>query len=445
LRKKILYNLKISTEAIIQNKMRAVLTSLGIIFGVASVIAMMAIGKGAQQEILEKMKLLGTNNIIIKRLDRNEQKKIEEENANSEESEDKTVIASKRYSPGLSLNDANSLMKILKTINNVSPEIEINTKALHHGKQKDIKLIGINEHYFNANKLEIVQGTKISQFHIENNKAVCVIGSGIKNSLFPGVNPVGKMIKCGNNWLKVIGVMKEKTISKTQRASFKLRDYNYDICTPISNILLKYKNRLLITKRDLGRRKKRLTENNYHQLDKIIITLNETDRIEESANIIKRILLRKHNQVEDFEMVVPQLLLEQEQSTKKIFNIVLAIIASISLLVGGIGIMNIMLASVMERTKEIGIRRAVGAKRFDIMLQFISEAVVISLSGGIIGIVFGIVASFVIKNITDIDAIISPLSVIISFVVSISVGLIFGITPAKKAAYQDVINLLRYD
>lgn len=445
MRKKILYNLKISAEAIIQNKLRAILTSLGIICGVASVIAMMAIGNGAQKEILEKMKLLGTNNIIIKKLDREEQKKQEEENANSEEENDKTLISSKNSSVGLSIKDAMSIQNNIPTVANVSTEIEINTKALHHGKQKDIKLIGINQHYFDANKLEVLEGNKISDFHIQNNKPVCVIGYGIKNKLFPGINPIGKTVKCGNNWLKVIGVMKEKTISKQQRMSFKLRDYNYDIVTPISVVLLNYQNRALITRKDLGRRRSQATENNYHQLDKIVVSLKSTKSIVETAEIIKRLLLRTHNQVNDFEMIVPQMLLEQEQSTKEIFNIVLAIIASISLLVGGIGIMNIMLASVMERTKEIGIRRAVGAKRFDIMLQFISEAVVISLSGGIIGIILGIVASYLIKNATDIAAIISPWSVIISFIVSISVGLIFGITPAKKAAYQDVISLLRYD
>ena len=184
---------------------------------------------------------------------------------------------------------------------------------------------------------------------------------------------------------------------------------------------------------------------NYHQLDKIVVQVKETEDINPTVEVLSRMMLRRHADVKDYEISVPELLLKQQQRTKEIFNIVLGAIASISLIVGGIGIMNIMFASVMERIKEIGTRMAIGAKKKDIVIQFLSEAVLISVTGGIIGVIVGVVTSMLITRFTNILTIISPFSVLVAFVVSASVGIIFGYSPAKRASERDPIESLRYE
>ncbi|MFC2130501.1 ABC transporter permease [Bacteroidota bacterium] len=439
------YNFRIASEALFQNKLRSMLTSLGIICGVASVIAMLAIGKGAQQEILEKMKLLGTNNIIIKPLDEEDKQQIIED---SEESDNEKQAQAKKYSPGLNLQDAESIKRVIPEVKSVSPEIIMESLALRHGFKRNVNLVGILISYFDINLFDLSEGNFFSDHQIQNSLPVCIIGSGIKTKLFAGDNPVGKSIKCGNNWLTVVGVIQERNISKENIQNLGIRDFNYDIYIPITTMLLRYKNRSLITKRDLASNRRRSSSNEdegFNQLDRLVVEVKDSKHIKATSEIISRMLNRRHHEVIDYEIIVPELLLEQEQSTRRIFNIVLGAIASISLIVGGIGIMNIMLASVMERTKEIGIRRAVGAKQNDILIQFLIEAVTISISGGVIGIIGGVVLSYLIESATEIITIISALSVFVSFIVSISVGLIFGITPARKASLQDPIDLLRYE
>lgn len=449
--RKYLYNLAIAFDSMLQNKMRAFLTSFGIICGVASVIAMLAIGKGAEQEILDKMKLLGTNNIIIKKitkeqLDKNAKEEEQDEKGNNTSNE-KSVT--KRFSPGLTLSDAFGLSNI-PNVNSVSTEIEKESEVIRDLYKINARLIGTGENYFKLNNLHLNEGHIFTTEHFDLSAPVCIIGNKVKTKLFPKENPIGKRIKCGNTWLVVIGVVGEKKISDQVLTNLGIRDFNYDVYTPISTYLLRFENRALITKKKLvdeNRQRRRTRTETYidrNQIDKIIVEINNTENINNVVDVINRKLFRKHNKVQDFEIVVPELLLQQEQSTKRIFNIVLGIIASISLIVGGIGIMNIMLASVLERTKEIGIRMAVGAKQLDILLQFLIEAIIISLSGGLVGILLGVVSSILIENLTDINTIISPVSIGVSFGVSISVGLIFGIAPARKASKQNAIELLRY-
>lgn len=440
------YNFRIALEAIFQNKMRSVLTSLGIIFGVASVIAMLAIGSGAEQAILEKMKLLGTNNIIIVPLDSEQQQKLSDENnENSDEKEASGI----KFTPGLTLDDLDAIMNNVPTASYASPEIIIETDAMHSGVSTKIKLVGILPEYFKINNFSLSKGSQLQENNYKFAENVCIIGYGLKSRLFLADDPIGKFVKCGEHWLKVVGIMDERSMSKENMQSLNIRDYNLDIYIPINTMLLRYVNRALVTKQDFERRRGRgateTTDPNYHQLDRVVVNFRETDQINKSVDIIERLLLRRHNGVKDFDIVVPELLLQQEQSTKRIFNIVLGAIASISLIVGGIGIMNIMLASVMERTKEIGIRKAVGAKRSDILTQFLLEAVAISMTGGIIGIIFGVTSGILIETLTGITTIITPESVFLSFFVSISVGLIFGIMPARRASLQSPIELLRYE
>jgi putative ABC transport system permease protein len=225
-----------------------------------------------------------------------------------------------------------------------------------------------------------------------------------------------------------------------------------DVYAPLQTVLVRYKNRDMITQASLGtgrRNSSGTTEStapvNYHQLDRLVLQVGQTNQLTPTADVLSRLLQRRHLDVVDYEIEIPELLLKQQQRTNDIFNYVLGAIAGISLLVGGIGIMNIMLASVLERIKEIGLRLAIGAQKNDIIQQFLFEAVMISVTGGIIGVALGVSMAFLVSSVADIPTVISFMSIVLSFGVAATVGLIFGIAPARKAANQDPITSLRYE
>jgi putative ABC transport system permease protein len=298
-----------------------------------------------------------------------------------------------------------------------------------------------------------VQGQLFSPLQIEQGAAVCVIGQGIRSRFFSQIEPIGSRIKCGNQWLTVVGVLESRNVSESAASNLGIRNYDMDVYTPISTALIRYTNRNTLTKAMIQKadmdddddEKKEKKTVNYHQIDRIVIQIEDTDKLASTAELVARILQRRHLGVTDYEVSIPELLLKQQQRTKDIFNIVLGVIASISLVVGGIGIMNIMLASVLERIKEIGLRISLGAKKSDIVLQFMCEAMLISISGGLIGIMLGVALAIGISQLADIPTIVSGTSVALSFLVAASVGLIFGITPAKRASEQDPITCLRYE
>ncbi len=444
---KLIYNFIIGLEALRQNRMRALLTSLGIIFGVSSVIAMLAIGQGAQQEILQQMELLGANNIIITPIIEQEEGEVEEEIL---------LMANKpkRFTPGLSMLDVEGL-KELPGIEAAMPEVVMETLVIREARKRSTKLIGVNQNYFKYQNLSLLQGNFFNRVQFDESRPVCIIGYDVKTKFFPTDEPIGKKIKCGRLWLTVIGVLDRRNISEEAReelAQVGIRNFDLDIYIPINTLLLRYKNRALITQRDIEVAAKEEDEEqnevstepvNYHQIDRLVLRVNDTRYMKKLAEISNRMLTRRHNQVVDFEITIPDVLLEQKRRTTTIFNFVLGAIASISLIVGGIGIMNIMLASVMERIKEIGLRLSVGATKKDIVLQFMSEAVAISVSGGIIGILLGVSLSYIIKYFSGISTIVSTWSILLSFVVAVSIGLVFGIYPARQAARQDPVVSLR--
>lgn len=441
--------LSISFEAVMNNKFRSVLTALGIIFGVGAVIAMMAIGNGARQEILEQIKLVGVNNIVILPLKNNDA------NKNNDEEEGKTL--KKKFSPGLTLKDAENILQSVPTVDKISPEIIYPTLAIRNGRKLSVDLTGVTKDFFRVFNQKLRQGKIFNKQQLEEGAPVCVIGPEVKAKLFPNENALGKHLKCGDIWLEVVGVL-EGVIFNQKAKDMGLSDYNKSVFTPIKTTLIRYKDRSLINQASLngtsvmyfGRGSMVMTSNegsgtDENQLDKIVVQVKESDQLASTAKILKKILSRRHQNVEDFEIKVPELLLKQEQKTKDIFNIVLGAIAGISLIVGGIGIMNIMLASVLERIREIGVRRAVGATKNDIVFQFLAEATFISITGGFIGIILGVAMAKVITATTDILTIISPWSIIISFGVAASVGIIFGWLPARKASEQDPVESLRHD
>lgn len=446
-----IYNLNIALDAVFANKFRSMLTALGIIFGVGAVIAMLAIGTGARQEILDQMKLVGVNNIIIRPV--------------FPDDETQQELWEGRFSPGLTLNDAYSIKEIIPNVQRVSPELEISTFGFHQGVRRPVRIAGVNPEHFELFGLNVVYGSSFTDDMVGSGAPVCIISNQVRAVFFGNVNPVGRQIKVGNNWLTVMGVVEDRITGNQSVDKLGISEYGSLVYAPVQTVLLRYLDRSAVSIADVeqertrsGRRGRQVvvmgnnaaedadpTPKSYHQLDRIVIQVENSELLTPTSELIQRMMLRRHYGVEDFEIIVPELLLQQEQRAKDIFNIVLGAIAAISLLVGGIGIMNIMLASVMERTREIGIRLAIGAKKTDVVFQFLSESVLISITGGIIGVFMGIAISRLIMQFTDILTIVSLSSVLISFLVSAGIGIIFGYMPARKAAQKDPVTSLRYE
>ncbi|PLX16524.1 MAG: hypothetical protein C0601_10030 [Candidatus Muiribacterium halophilum] len=422
-------NIVSSLGEILLHKLRSFLTILGIIFGVASVIAMMSIGKGAQQASLKQIESMGAKNITVK------SKKIMGK---------KLLEAKRRFSKGLSIDDSIYIKKNIKGIKEIAP-VMITRKNVAYGKlQPEANLVGVGDEYFRILNKASLFGRTLTLSDVKNYRRVCVLGYGISKKIFHNEDPVGKLIKIGGVRYVIAGVMGDMTL-KTNTATgsgidIQTRDMNNDIYIPrslINNIYEYFKVNSPTPTSD--------NDPDYHQVSEMIIQAESMETIPAIKELINKALKRRHGNTEDFEIIIPIEKLAQKKETQRIFNIVMTGIAAISLIVGGIGIMNIMLASVSERIREIGIRRAIGATRRDIMLQFITESFLLSLIGGLLGIFLGIVISYVVSAKADWQTVITWWSVIMAFAVSALTGIISGIFPAYRAANMDPVECLRYE
>jgi len=453
------HDIIIAVEAITANKVKSVLTALGIIFGVAAVISMLAIGQGAQKEILDQIKLVGVNNIIVEPI-------VDQSSSSSSGSSEEGNKETKKFSNGLNLLDVQAILEVIPSVKAVSSEIQLNTFVQHNQIRRPTVLMGVSPSYFNLFNLSLERGDLFNIIHEDEGQAVCVIGSDVASLLFPAENPLGQYIKVGQNWLRIIGILRQRdVVVASSSAGLGISNTNDEVFIPSKTMLIRYLNRAIANRKmgevssgmqvfmgrgmmisstlTTGSESGTTEAVNYNQLDKVVVQVNKTEELKTTTEIMTRMLMRRHNGVADFKITVPELLLKQEQRTKDIFNIVLGAIAGISLIVGGIGIMNIMLASVMERIREIGTRQAIGASRKDIVFQFLSESTLISIVGGLIGVVLGIILSAMITQFADIKTIVTPFSVIIAFGVSAAVGIIFGYLPAKRASEHDPVESLR--
>jgi len=445
------FSMRTAVEAVQHNKLRAALTSLGILFGVASVIAMLAIGKGAEREILEQMRLLGSNNIMITPL-------VEQHEGPADDQPEKKVT---KFSPGLTYADAQAIARVVPGVEVTSAEVVLNTSLTREGRRRSGKVVGVDTTYFRLTNLALVAGAGFTPPQVDWGLPVAIIGHGVRTRFFTTEDPIGRPLKVGETWVTVVGVLQDRRLTQQAAQRLGIRDANMDVYVPVRTVLVRFRNRAQITQRDIEQASREVTvttndeaqeseqqreeRTNRNQLDRIIVRVTESRYMSSVADVLQRMLARRHNTVVDFEITVPELLLRQEQRTKTIFNVVLGAIASISLVVGGIGIMNIMLASVLERIREIGVRRAMGATQKDILFQFLSEAVLISVAGGVAGILAGAGISIGIERFAGITTIVSSLSVFVAFGVSFTVGIAFGIVPAYRAARQDPVDCLRYE
>jgi putative ABC transport system permease protein len=447
------FSMRTAIEAVGHNKLRAALTSLGILFGVASVIAMLAIGNGAESEILAQMKLLGSNNVMITPI-------VEQK---EEKAKDDGIKKPDKYSPGLTFHDAEAIRNTVPDVDAASSEVVLNTLLTREGRRRTGKLVGVDTSYFRLMNLEVASGSAFTPEQVEQGRSVAIIGYGVRTKFFTKDDPIGQSLKVANGWVTVVGVLADRKLAGQNSQKLGIRDANLDVYIPVKTMLLRFRDRSKVTQRDIEAAAAASQGNtnidpnatvdpdaqaertNFNQLDRIIVRVKDAALVPTVADVARRMLERRHNTKVDFEITVPELLLKQEQHTKDIFNVVLGAIASISLIVGGIGIMNIMLASILERIKEIGVRRALGATQKDILFQFLSEAVLISVAGGTAGIILGVAISVGIEHFAAIKTIVSFLSVAVAFGVSCAVGLAFGIVPAHRAAKQDPITCLRYE
>jgi putative ABC transport system permease protein len=446
-----LFAMRTALEAVAHNRLRAGLTSLGILFGVASVIAMLAIGRGAEAEILEQMKLLGSNNVLVAPYVEQREGAAEEEDARQ----------AKRFSPGLTYLDAQAIRQHIPGVEAESAEIVMNSSITREGRRRSGKVVGVDSSYFTLLSMPLASGTSFTEEQMALGSPVAIIGHGVRSRFFTTEDPIGKAIKVGETWLTVVGVLTDRQVAGENTERLGLRDVGMDVFVPLQTMLLRYRNRSQVTQAQIEAASRpsgmptgedeeppadvQAERSNYHQLDRIVVRVADSRHVPQVADVVRRMLTRRHNTVVDFEVTVPELLLKQEQRAKTIFNVVLGAIASISLIVGGIGIMNIMLASILERIREIGVRRAMGATQRDILAQFLAEAVLISVAGGVAGILVGAGLSLGIEKFAGIRTMVSAVSVIVAFGVSLTVGLVFGIVPAWRAARQDPVVCLRYE
>ncbi len=433
-------SVRIGMAGILAHRIRSVLTALGIIFGVAAVIAMLSIGEGARLEALEQIRLMGVNNIIVKTRELSPQAL---ENAKS------------NFSPGLTALDGDAITQVCPEIEMVIPQWEKFTAAHHNAEKGEVRVVGTTPDFLTGYSYHLSAGRFFDAKDMLGQTNVCVLGSDVKEKLFHFEQPVGQSVKVDNQWFTVIGVMTSQLAPTKKVENLEVRNLNVDVYVPLTTAqykLERYKGGsgsgnsvVRFMGGGMSVSNSNRTARPRMELDALTVKLKSEERIEELTDIIGRILARRHYGVSDYEIIVPEALVQQSQKTQQIFNVVMGAIASISLLVGGIGIMNIMLASVLERTKEIGIRRAVGAKRTDVLGQFLFEALFISVVGGMVGIVIGWLLTSGITLYAGWRTVVSFSAIVLAFTVSAAVGVAFGYYPARKAASQNPIESLRYE
>jgi putative ABC transport system permease protein len=405
--------LKDTLAELAQHKLRTFLTLLGMIFGVGAVIAMLNIGEGAEREALKTIETMGLRNIIVE----------------SKSFDEKTLLEHRKHSLGVSQSDLQAAVSTLPDITGYSAERKLETYAIisHSGKSEGVA-VGVLPSYLELSSLPLAAGRNFTELEDLYAAQVAILGSQMANSLFPDGEALGKYVKVNHVWLQVIGVLAEPFTSQNEFQGIKLGGEQNQLFMPLQTA----RNRFRSIPLDA-------------ELSSFRLQLAEGANTAVIAQALNALLLQRHNDIDDYRIVVPAALLAQQEQTQKIFNIVMSCVAGISLLVGGIGIMNIMLATVLERTKEIGLLRAIGATKRDIKLQFVAESFTIAIVGGIAGILFGIILSELIAFYSGWAVSWSLPAIVLSFSICALIGIAFGVYPAIKASELDPITALQTD
>ena len=435
--KTLLRTINTGVKSLLLQKMRAGLAALGIFIGTTTVIWLVAMGEGvshrAEQQILE----LGAKNIIVRSIEPNS-------------SDDVANSRIKRF--GLLRKDHERIVSTIPGITDAIPMRETRMELRVDNHSADTKLVGCSEEHLQMNQLSIARGRWLTAR--DRGKKIVVLADQTAAKLFAFQNPIGKAIWVGDEFYTVVGQTKARTASAAIGGSLDARDYNMDAYIPLKTFRDRIGDRVI--RRSSGRQ----FTGEIVELSQITISVEDVDRVDETAAIIET-LLDKYHKAEDYAVVVPKELLEQAARTRAMFNVLLVVIAGISLLVGGIGIMNIMLATVTERTREIGIRRAIGAKRRDIIQQFLTETLVLTGTGGLLGVLCGLMCGPLFRGLRylvtavapdslppivyTLEPRIAPWSIGLSLFISLGTGLIFGLYPARRAAMMNPIEALRHE
>jgi putative ABC transport system permease protein len=408
-------------KSLYQHRLRTFLTMLGVIFGVAAVIAMLAIGKGAEQEMIEQIAAFGINNIRVYARELTEAQQQQ---------------AGRTPSVGLSLQDAEAIQAALPYVVATAPQNLLDKTLSYRDLTPEAQVVGTTPEYPLINGLTLQSGRFLNADDLLLYRKVCVLSAELARQLFLTGEPIGQWLNLGGLRFEVVGVLAELR-STTQRVQIRSRPLERDVYIPISTSLKKFS----LTPAENSPH----NQVDYHVVDELSLQVLAPEYLAPAREAVTRLLKRRHYGLDDTELVVPTELLEQSQATQRLFNLVMACIAGLSLLVGGIGIMNIMLASVTERTRQIGIRRAVGATPGDILIFFLLESLLISLIGGLIGVGAGLGISRVIALAAGWKTIVTLESIVLSFGVSSGVGIFFGLYPAWRASRLDPIQALRHD
>ena len=409
-------DMQLGLQNLLLHRLRSLLTMLGMIFGVAAVVSMLSIGAGARQKVMALIEQMGVHNLIVEAketLDWQAYRKI------------------RKVSPGLTFQDYRVIREDVGEIVAATPRKRMTpTKTLPKSQQDPPTVYGVNPNYLEIAGLHVLEGRFFTDQEEKDGAAVCVLGAAARSSLFGGADPIGQYVKANEQWFRVIGVASPQLSSQTEVAGVPTQDLNNTMYVPLNAAILRLEDSYS-DRRD--------------EIDGMYLRIRDSADMGSVAQVVRAILDSSHHGASDYSVIVPAELLAEQKRTERLFNAVMVAIASISLLVGGIGIMNIMLASILERTREIGVRRAIGARQSDIIRQFVVEATLISFVGGTLGIVFGFIMSRLIALLAGWSTIVTLTSILLAFIVSISVGLVFGIYPALKAARLDPVEAIRYE